>query len=283
MIGGFWSPPPAGPPCTLAAPPLLAQIDSNSGGGVTNVDLKANRYLAIKAPPEAAGKQQGIRVHYKTLPPPWDVWNGTKMWVKTPTTQCELGGIGEGGACPVGAATFQYAELSCDAGQAAFLDWTLVPGGVVYVAHPGIVPSNRVGTAVDAVYELQMIDSSCPATDEGSFSAPKVVTQQRWGDMAGPFDPTGGYYVAADGVVSITIDVTAILNKFGNRPGAPIKARSDVEPCIQDLKVNISDVSRDLDAFRNLAFPYRPGMPVAPGNCTSTNPCTYTTELSAGE
>jgi hypothetical protein len=50
----------------------------------------------------------------------------------------------------------------------------------------------------------------------------------------------------------------AVLDKFGNRPGAPQKIRADVEPATIDFKINITDVSRVLDAFRGLAYPFPP-------------------------
>jgi hypothetical protein len=259
-------------PCLVADPPELAQQDSNSGPGTVLVDLKMNRFLGLRIP-GSAGRSQAIRVEFVDLPPPWDTWNGTKLYLTEPTIQCELSGIGRGGACPTGQATFALAGLTCNPDNAHYRDWSTIDGGVVYITHPGIVPAPMAG-GLPATYEIQIIDSSCLPTDEASFSAPKVVSQQRWGDMAGPFDPTGGYYTAADGTVQITVDVTAIVNKFGNRPGAPIKARADVEPCAADLKINISDVSRLLDAFRGLAYPFAPGQ--AAFGCGSMDPCAYT-------
>jgi hypothetical protein len=68
--------------------------------------------------------------------------------------------------------------------------------------------------------------------------------------------------------VGIGTDVTADLSKFSNRLISPTKARAEVEPCVQDLKINISDVTQVLNAFRNLPFPFAPGA----GGCSS-DPC----------
>ncbi len=273
MIGGFWSPQTEGPACPMAAAPELAQFDGNFGPPISLVDLKIQRYLAIQAP-GSSGRTQAIRIHFRSLPPPWDIWNGTKMFVQEPTTQCEVSGIGPGQTCPAGAATFAFAGLTCDLGQAAFRDWTTVAGGTVYVAHPAIVPKRTVAPAAAAEYEIQMLDSSCEVGAEGNYSPPKQVLQTPWGDIGGPFDGTTppGYYVASDNNVSVTIDVTACLSKFSNRAGAPIKARADVEPCVPDLKVNISDVTQVLNGFRNVAFPFSP---TGGFGCANADPCSY--------
>ena len=52
------------------------------------------------------------------------------------------------------------------------------------------------------------------------------------------------------GTVGITTDVTAALDKFRNLPGAPIKARCDIEPAVPDQMVNMTDITSFLDAFR---------------------------------
>jgi hypothetical protein len=168
------------------------------------------------------------------------------------------------------------AGLTCNPDNAHYRDWSTVDGGVVYITHPGIVPVPIPG-GPPATYEIRMIAFGSDAGDEASYSAGKTVQQVRWGDLAGPFDSTSNYYTAPEGTstsVSITIDITAALNKFGNRSGAPIKARADVEPCVADLKINIPDVSRLLDAFRGLAYPFAPGQ--AAFGCPSMDPCTYT-------
>jgi hypothetical protein len=105
------------------------------------------------------------------------------------------------------------------------------------------------------------------------FGPALAITNPRWGDLGGAFDVGGGFYVAPDGSVGITSDITAALNKFGNRGGSPIKVRADVEPCLLDQKINIPDVSRLLDAFRNIAFPFSP---TGGFGCTNSNPCAYT-------
>jgi hypothetical protein len=285
LTGGFWSPPAAGPPpCLIAAAAELAQQDSNAGPGVNPVDLRMNRYIGIRAP-GSAGLSQAIRVEFVDLPPPWGIWNGTKLYLTAPTTQCEVAAVGRNQACPAGAPTFQMAGLTCNPDNAHYRDWSTIDGGVVYITHPGIVPVPIPG-GPPATYEIKVIDEACDSSLEASYSAGKTVQQVRWGDLAGPFDPTGNYYTAPEGTstsVSITIDITAALNKFGNRSGAPIKARADVEPCLADLRMNITDVSRLLDAFRGVAYPFAPGQ--AAFGCGSMDACSYTmsADMAGGE
>jgi hypothetical protein len=130
--------------------------------------------------------------------------------------------------------------------------------GMLHVYHEGIVPRG--------VYRIEVVDCGCDLGDPASYSPPLDLTETRWGDLCGPF--VAGMYPAPDGRVDITVDVTADLNKFGNRPGSPIKARADVEPACLDWKINITDVSRVLDAFRGLAYPFGP---LNPDPCQS--PC----------
>jgi hypothetical protein len=64
-----------------------------------------------------------------------------------------------------------------------------------------------------------------------------------------------------DDVRNIVNDVVADVDKFGNRPGALIKARADMEPAKLDLKINITDVIQVLNAFRGAAYPFPPSPP----------------------
>ncbi len=255
--------------CPIADPPAIVQHDGNSSATTTMVDLKMNRYLGIQPPATATGRQQAIRVDFVTLPPPFDIWYGRQLWVQEPVPRCETGGSDSTTTCTN--PFFQQATLAC---TPYYRDWTTVPGGGIYVTHPGIVPERSIPPLVPrpAEYEVRMIDIECDLGDPFSYSQPVVVSQYKFGDMAGPFDFSGGYYTSPEGNnVGIGTDVTAILNKFSNRPGAPSKPRADLEPCRLDSKINISDVNQALNGFRNLPYPFAPGS----GNCPSLDPCAY--------
>ena len=64
------------------------------------------------------------------------------------------------------------------------------------------------------------------------------------------------YEKAADGVVNITTDATAVLDKFRNLVAAPTKIRCDIEPRVPDRRINITDVVYTIDAFRGAAYPF---------------------------
>jgi hypothetical protein len=53
-------------------------------------------------------------------------------------------------------------------------------------------------------------------------------------------------------------DATTILDKFTNLTGAPLKARTDLEPSLTDLKINITDVTSAIDAFTGDGYPFEP-------------------------
>jgi hypothetical protein len=109
---------------------------------------------------------------------------------------------------------------------------------------------------------VDVVACECDFKDPESYSPSITIDTARWGDLVGNF--VGGVWAAPDGSISVTTDVVSDLEKFGNRAGAPSKARSDVEPGCLDLKINITDVARILDAFRGIGFPFSP---------TVTDPC----------
>ncbi len=263
--------------CLIADPPQLAQFDSNANPPVTLADLKMNRYLGIRAP-GSAGKQQAIRVEFRTLPPPFNIWQGQKLYVQDPVQRCETSGSDSMTTCTN--PFFQQATLGC---SLFYRDWTTVPGGTVYATHPAVIPKKTTAQPLPGVvateYVIDVIDNSC-LIQQVNFSVPVSVLQAKYGDMAGLYDPSGPYYATPEGEnVGVGTDVTSILNKFGNRPGAPIKARADLEPCKLDHKINISDVNEGLNGFRNLNYRFAPGS----GNCLSTNVCDYAAPLEVAE
>jgi hypothetical protein len=232
------------PPSSPAQPDMIRDLPGNM------VVSAKNRALSFAA--GDPGREQAIRVTFVNLPAPFNVWNGRQFWVSDPKTLCELSGIGPGQPCP--STTFKGALLECDVTCRS--DWSTM--GMLHVYHEGIVPRGQ--------YRIEVVDCDCDLGDPASYSPALTLTDTRWGDLCGPF--AGGLYTAPDGRVDVTIDVTADLNKFRNVPGAPIKARADVEPACLDWKINITDITRVLDAFRGLPYPFGP---LNPDPCRS--PC----------
>ncbi len=229
---------------------LGATVEPGDCGGLTQICPKAaapiveptgsikNRFISFND--GNAGLQTAIRVQMTNLPAPFHTWNGTTTWVQKPEGVSELGGVTD--STPP---TFNAATLGC---TPYYTNWNDL--GTVHVYHEGIVP--------DGVYTLQAIESTCNMTFEPSFSLPLILSNARWGDVAGPFDPQAGAYSPADGVVSVPVDTVALVDKFRSLPGAPIKARADIDPAVPNMVINITDITRSIDAFRGAAYPFSP-------------------------
>ena len=111
-----------------------------------------------------------------------------------------------------------------------------------------------------AQYDVQVLDGSCLADNEGNYSSPLVVTTSIFGDVTGGFDPGATLWVAPENVVGIPTDILGLIAGFGNQPGNMTKIRADVEPCSLDFKINIIDIVRMLDGFRGLPYPFGPSV-----------------------
>lgn len=197
-----------------------------------------NRHLSIVG--GNPGQQVAIRVVVTSLPAPYDVLNDQTMWVGEPRQVSENSGHIDPDDAP-GFPAFWTATLQCDP---YYTDWSTY--GTVQVYDEIIIP--------DGLYSVQTIDAICDAAVEVNYSLPWWFATSTWGDMVRncATTPCG----PPDGTVSITTDVTATLDKFRNLPGAPIKARCDLEPAVPDQTVNMADVTSVLDAFRGFGYPF---------------------------
>ncbi|UCC29456.1 MAG: hypothetical protein JSU86_14785 [Phycisphaerales bacterium] len=202
------------------------------------------RYLSFSA--GDVGRVQAVQVTFNDLPPPYDTWNGLEMWVGQPETFCEGAGQVSPPCGPrIPADSFWAATLQC---EPYFTDWSRF--GVVNVFHEGTIPS--------ATYALRAIDSTC-AVVESNLSDPLIMTTSRWGDVVRncvtcPCGPP-------DGVVGIPTDVTAVLDKFKNLEPPylpcypPLKVRTEHDWETPNQRIDISDVTFCLDAFRGEPYP----------------------------
>jgi hypothetical protein len=221
-----------------------AQNTATTGASVKN------RYITVSG--GNPGLKQVLRVRVVNLPAPYDVWNGMDFWVDNVRELCENGGRASP-PCPqepnLPKDTFWAATLTCNLADALKRDWTTLDLPL-HIYHQVIIPS-RFGVK-DAVYEVAFAEEGCVLDDDASYSdPPRVVTAPRWGDVldACNKDPCS----APQGVTNIG-DVTGILAKFQNLPGAPIKSRVDLVglPGNEDKLdhiISIVDVTWDLDAF----------------------------------
>ena len=72
--------------------------------------------------------------------------------------------------------------------------------------------------------------------------------------MVGPRE--AGHWTAPDGDVTITHDVLAVMDKFGNDWDAPSKTRCDVHGEIPDLLITMQDVLKVKEAFMRRPYPF---------------------------
>ncbi len=202
-----------------------------------------NRYLSVRG--NNPGINTAIQVRFASLPEPHNAVAGTQLWVQQPQELCE--NTGQPGP-PCSGETFLAATLGC---SPHFTDWSAL--GTVHVYHEGIIPSG--------IYEMQAVEEACTNSPEG-FSTPALTMEaSRWGDVGAAF--AGGQWGPPDDLVDIVVDVVAVLDKFSNRPGALTTSRADVEPAVPDQRINITDVTRVLDAFAGTPYPFT----------ISTTPC----------
>jgi hypothetical protein len=104
---------------------------------------------------------------------------------------------------------------------------------------------------------VQAIDCICATTAIGNYSSPLQVDTSIWGDVVGNnFDLlVPGRWDPPQGVVDFN-DIGAIVDKFRNDTGAPVKARADIAENFPDLIIDFNDISRCVDAFRGDLYPF---------------------------
>ncbi|MBI1826688.1 MAG: hypothetical protein HY287_10630 [Planctomycetes bacterium] len=134
-----------------------------------------------------------------------------------------------------------------------YTGWNGSPSGqIIYVSGPEILPSSY--------YDVQFVGQSCQGVERNcvNVSAPLRVHTRRWGDVAPPFQTPSPAPLTQPDIK----DVTAILNKMKEIPGSLGVTRTDLFGNAPNHRVDISDVSSAVDAFKGLAFPF-----AGPSNC----------------
>jgi hypothetical protein len=160
--------------------------------------------------------------------------NGCARWVGKPGTFYETQG-------PPLAGPYRAARLQC---TPYYHDWGTE--GLFHVAGAEIVPSSTYG--------VQVFSASCSGIEAtcADVSAPVRFTTRRSGDVTASYNPPATTS-QPDG-----IDVTEVLNKFKNVTGAPVKARSQVQPNLVELNGDINglDIVAVVAAVEGFAYPY---------------------------
>ena len=191
-----------------------------------------NRYISFV--PGNDGENTALRVKLTSsqqFPGVTGYW-----WVGPPQRVTESSGSANP---PPPQPSFWAATLQC---QPYYTDWPTT----LHVYDEGIVP--------DSTYEVQAIHEDCSVNVELFYSPPLTTTTTIWGDVCGFWD--GNHWAAPDGVVYVVTDVTAMMDKFSNKTGAPIKARADVDPALVNRKVMFADVIQVNSAFGGAAYPF---------------------------
>jgi hypothetical protein len=181
------------------------------------------------------------------MPPPFEDVRGSWMFVGEPTTVCE--NSGEAAPPPEGCtpvegledSSFLVAPLQS---EPHYMDWGTV--GTIHVTHEWIIPG--------ATFSAEAIDETCDIHFENQYSVPLLLATCGWGDVVE--DCTVTPCGPPDGVVNVTTDVRALLDKWKNLAGAPRKVRCDLEPALPDHVINITDVTYGLDAFKGFDYPF---------------------------
>ncbi len=201
--------------------------------------ITKNRYLSFVS--GNVHRPTAVRVTFVDLPPPHDVANGRTMWLGPPETISEgsdrLPSPGDPDAL-----TFTAAKLQCAPFAA---DWSAL--GTIHIYDEGIIPGG--------VYEIREVGAFCTLNDPANLSEPLTVGTGPWGDVVGncitiPCSPPNG-------TIDVVFDGLAVLDKFRNRARFGVsKARADLEPDLPDQVLNITDVTRVLDAFAGARYPF---------------------------
>jgi len=144
---------------------------------------------------------------------------------------------------------FKASKLQCDPD---YRDWTTV--GLLHVTGEAIVPSSS--------YQVENLAASCAGNETTctAVSTALFVTTGRWGDAVEAFQDPNQAASQPD-----FDDIGALVNKFKSLVGAPIKAHAklygvdargliDITP-----DVGFDDISLDVDAFKGVPYPYKPG------------------------
>jgi hypothetical protein len=124
------------------------------------------------------------------------------------------------------------------------MDWGSV--GLVHVFGSEVMPSS--------IYEIAAISTDCNTNNETNYAPALTVQTGIWGDIADPIQqPSPATRTQPD-----ISDVSALVDKFRAWPGAPMVARSLLQPNVPDpiLPINFSDISACVDSFKGVAYPY---------------------------
>jgi hypothetical protein len=162
---------------------------------------------------------------------------GCARWVGKPGTFYEAQG-------PPLSGPYRAARLQC---SPFYADWVAeTASGPITVVGAEIMPSSE--------YSVKTYAASCAGNEDTctNVSAAVPMYTRRSGDAETAYNPPG------TGTQPDASDVTALVNKFKNLAGAPVKARSQLQPNLPELNTDVSatDIVAVVDAYKGFAYPY---------------------------
>jgi hypothetical protein len=229
----IWNPDPLSPDRTTRSlrftvtGPGASKLDAIR---VTMVDLQnPNPANAVCCPPQDFSAYE----YGATCTDP----GGCARWVGKPGTFYERQG-------PPLSEPYRAARLQC---SPFYADW---------VGETASAPISVVGAEVmpSSEYSVKTYGSSCVGIEATCTDVGTAVTMKtrRSGDVETGYNPPG------TGTQPDASDVTALVNKFKNLAGAPVKARSQLQPNLPELNTDVSatDIVAVVDAYKGFAYPY---------------------------
>ncbi len=205
------------------------------------------RFVSVVVPATpsttAAGASTALRVTLTNLHevnPPYSggsaadfsSFEGQFRWVGPPTQYQESASSSE---------TFYASALQC---TPHYRDWSTV--GLLHITGQGVLPSS--------VYTIENYAPTCMG-NEGTcpdVSEPLELVTGRWGDIVAPYSPP------SPTIQPDIADIAALVDKFKNVLGAPIKAQAVIAGNDPDLSqdVDFTQISACVDAFKGLPYPF---------------------------
>jgi len=194
-------------------------------------DLPMSRYVAFRPNDVISGAtNHAARITLLSLPM-FPQFNGEHRWLDPPTL------FPDGSSPALEIYQFPASRVECDP---VFTDWTAYPRYYAYGS--AVVPGSQ--------YEIRFGDQPCiESGDEACLSPPIVVVTGKWGDIVAPFGAASQPNFS---------DIEAMVAKFSQIPGAPIKPRSQLRNNETDpsVRVNFTDISLCVNAFQGFVYPY---------------------------
>jgi len=259
----------------LVAPALTFGLPSTPLADPSGLDKSRFISFSVPDPPVGESAVTALRVRFMTLhnvvPPyggaptiPYSAFEGQSVFVGPPQTFVES---------LVSGVPFKAAFTQC---APHYQDWSTV--GLLHVTGVHIVSSSA--------YEIEQLAQECQGQEEAcaAVSASLTINTSRWTDAREPYSPP------SPTLQPDISDCSALVNKFRDAPGAPIKARALLlgvpgnpwglmNASVLGVDIGFSQVAASVDGFRCVAYPYKMGkcagqpQPLSSGACISDADC----------